>query len=282
MGTDDRFATQAMRVGEVPEPFRTILLEHLSPRVPVYLLAFNPSHTSQGVWSPATLLALTDNRWLLVSDDTDGNSTVVECAYDDTLLVELTEILLYGRLRIDFVAGGKSRACAVEFNTVMDRLYRDAVRRVLRGIEGERAVAPAEKPMIVPGIETWPMMFRNAVPELLPQGRSFAGAVQWPAVHGGFGRELAPAAVLLITDREILLISEERAWARGPRQAKYGRIATYYPLVRLADFGLESYGRLSILELKMHASHGGETLQILLPSEREKEVVQVVEAALRR
>jgi hypothetical protein len=126
------------------------------------------------------------------------------------------------------------------------------------------------------------LMFRNAVPELLPEGRRLAGAVQWPAAYGGFGRELAPAAALLITDHELLLISEESAWVRGPRHAKYGYIATYFPLVRLADFAFLGNGRLSILELRMHASHGGETLQILFPPDSRQEVSRAVESALPR
>lgn len=281
MVTDNRPAMRAMRVEETPEPFRRLLWVHFSPQDPIRLLAFSPSRTSQGVRSPATLLTLSDRRWLLISDDEYGRLAVVECAYDDTLLVELTEILLYGQLRIDFAAGGESRACHVEFNTVMDGLYRAAAREILRGIERRTTLAPAENPPSVPGIETWPIAFRNAVPELLPKGR-LVGAVRWPAVHGGFGRELAPAAALLITDREILLVSEEKAWSTGPRQAKYGRVATYFPLARLARFGFREGERLSILDLEMHAIHGGETLQIPFPSERAQEVAHVVEQALQR
>jgi hypothetical protein len=210
MVTDNRSTTRAMRVKETPEPFRNLLRKHLSPRDPIHLLAFSPPHTSQGVRSPATLLTLSDHRWLLISDGEDGTPALVECVYNDTLVVELTEILLYGQLRIDFVAGGESRSCAIEFNTVMDGLCRAAVREILREVETETAFVPAEKPPFLPGIETWPIAFRNAVPELLPKGR-LAGAIQWSAVHGGFGRELVPAAALLITGGEILLISEEKA-----------------------------------------------------------------------
>jgi hypothetical protein len=282
MVTDDRSDRRAAILGEMPEPLRGAMRERLSRDDSIRLLAFSPSHTSLGVRSPATLLALTDRRWLLASDDEDGRAAVDECAYDDTLLVELTEILLYGRLKIDFVAVGEPRAVAAEFNTVADRLYGEAVLEILRRVEPDRADAPPWMPIIAPAIQSWPILFRNAAAEVLPEGRRLAGAIQWPALQGGFGRELAPAAAILVTDHELLHLSEEKAWARGPRQAKYGYIATFFPLARLAGFAIHGNGRLGILDLRLHASHGGETLQILFPARRESEVSQVVQCALRR
>jgi hypothetical protein len=216
--TDDRFATRADTVEETPEPFRGALMQRLSPRDRIRLLAFNPSHTSQGVRSPATLLTLTDRRWLLVADDIDDGTSVVEFDFDDTLLAELTEILLYGQLKNDFVAEGAVGACVIEFNTVTDKLYREVTLHILRGVEGATAAAPSEEPAAVAVIETWPIMFRNAVQSTLPEGSHPVAGLQWEAVHGGFRRELLPAAALLATDHELLLISEEKAWVRGPRR----------------------------------------------------------------
>lgn len=282
MNTDDRPDTRVAKLEEMPDPLGGAVRERLTPGSSIRLLAFSSSQTSLGVRSPATLLAVTDCRWLLASDDDDGRVTVDECTYDDTLLVELTEILLYGRLKIDFVSDGEHRANVVEFNTVDDRLYREAVLEILRKVEGDMADAPGWMPMIGPATESWPVLLRNAAVEALPQERRLAGVIQWPAITGGFGRELAPAAALLVTDHELLHVSEERAWARGPTQAKYGSIATFFPLARLAGFAVHGSGPLSILDLRMHASHGGETLQILIPTERESEVSQVVQCALRR
>jgi len=282
MDADHRFRTWANKLEEMPEPFRGSLLEHLSPQDSIHLLAFNPSQMSQGVRSPATLLTLTDRRWLVVSDDEDGRASAVECTFDDTLLVELTEILLHGQLKIDFVAGGTAQACVIEFNTVTGKLYREAIRHILRGVEGGTAAAPPDWPAAVAVSEMRPIMFRNAVPEGLAEGRCPVAAVQWPAVYGRYGRELAPAAALLTTDRELVLVSEKTAWIRTPRQARYGYIATYFPLVRLAGFGFRRNERFVILDLEMHASQGGETLQILFPTDREQEAAQVLECALRQ
>jgi hypothetical protein len=282
MDTEDRFATRANRVEETPEPFRGVLRDRLSPRDKVLLLAFSPASTSQGVRSPATLLALTDRFWLVVSDDIDGGADVAGCPYDDTLLVELTEILLYGQLKIDHVARGMPRACAIEFNTVTEDLYREAVRLILRGIEGGSSSADPDEPGAGPSLEGWPIKFRSAATETLPEDRRLTAAARWPAVYGGFRRELAPAAALVATDRELVLISEERAWVRGPQLAKYGHIATYVPLVRLARADFRRHDRFGILGLEMHASHGGETLEVLFPLDQAEEIARVVECALRQ
>ncbi len=280
MELDDRFATRADSVDEVPEPFRSALLPHPLGEDAPRLLVFNPSHKGPGGRSPATLLAVTGRRWLLASDDADGRCAVAACGFDDTVLVELTKILLYGQLKIHFVDGGVPHACDVEFNTVMDGLYREAVHLILAGVEGESAAAPLQEAAGLP-LEGWPLKFRNSVSRSLPEGRRALRATHWPAVYGGFRRELAPAAALLATDRELVLIAEEQAWARGPRQAKYGSVVTYFPLVRLAQVGFRRHNRFTELSLEMHALHGGETLTVLFPPDHQPAVAQVVECALR-
>ncbi len=282
MDINDRFATRANSVEETPEPFRSALLEQLLARDSIQLLVFNPANTTQGVWSPATLLALTDRRWLLVSDDGHGKAAVAECAFDDTLRVEMTEILLYGQLKIDYVAGVTAQSCAIEFHAVSDRVYREAVRLLLRGVEGGSAATAPGRPAAVPEIGMRPIIFRDTVPEILAEGGRPIAGVQWSTVYGSYGRELAPAAALLTTDRELVLISEKRVRIHWPRRASFGYIATFFPLARLARFGFRHHERFSILNLEMHASHGGKRFEIIFPREQGQAVEQVVECARRQ
>jgi hypothetical protein len=67
--------------------------------------------------------------------------------------------------------------------------------------------------------------FRNEVLHYLPKGQRLLAATQWPAILGGFRRELAPAGALLVTERELVLIADEKApdWYHGERE-KYGGI----------------------------------------------------------
>jgi hypothetical protein len=57
MGIDDRSASRGEKVEETPEPFRHMLLEHLSPKEPVSLLVYGPSFSTIDVNFPATVPA---------------------------------------------------------------------------------------------------------------------------------------------------------------------------------------------------------------------------------
>ena len=282
MEMEGRFATKLHSLEETPQPFRAALLNRLDPQDFVRLLAFNPSHGSQGSRSPATLLALTDHRWLLISDDDYGRAAVVESALNDTLLVELEEFLLDGRLRIDYAAGGTAHSCTIEFNTVSDQPYHEAVHLILQGVEGDPAAASTDRSATAPVIGMRPIIFHNAVPAILAEGRQPVAGVQWSSVHGWYAHELAPAAALLTTNRELVLISERRVRMHRPRQFRVGYIATFVPLVRLARFGFRRHEWYRILDLGMRARNGGGAFQVVFPPEQEKAVEQVLECALRQ
>ena len=53
------------------------------------------------------------------------------------------------------------------------------------------------------------MKFRTEAERYRPKGKRLSAAMRWPAIFGGFQRELAPAGALLVTERELVLISEE-------------------------------------------------------------------------
>jgi len=126
-----------------------------------------------------------------------------------------------------------------------------------------------------PVLDGWPLPFQNATRRFLPTGRVLRAAAHWPAARDGFHRELTPAA-LLLTDRELVLLSKERAWTRGPGSAKYGHIVTNFPLGRLAGFDLHEHRRLCSLDLRMHAAHGGEGIHVLFPAGQEQGVAHLL------
>jgi len=51
--------------------------------------------------------------------------------------------------------------------------------------------------------EGWPMKFRNEAQRYWPRGQRLLAAIQWPANQ----RQLAPAGALLMTERELVLLS---------------------------------------------------------------------------
>jgi hypothetical protein len=281
MTLDMNFATKLGNVDEAPATFRDAIDKHLPSRDSARLLAYSPSFTTLGHRSPATVLIVTGDGWLVAWDDADGVVHVDSCRFAETLLVELTTILLYGQLKLDFVVGDTTQRSIVHFDTVMGKLYHQAVGLILQAVD-DGSERPTARRVDLPSVasETWSAYFREKIPENIANGQHLLATIEWPAVRGGFGRELAPAAILLATDREIVLLSNEKAWG-GIKEAKYGTIATHFPLVRLESYHLHSHPRFAVLQLNMHASHGGEMLEILFPSDHANAVASVLERAMR-
>jgi hypothetical protein len=154
----------------------------------------------------------------------------------------------------------------------MEGIYREAVELMLGGIERGWAAASSEaRP--APALDAWPMKWRNAVLNGLPKGRRLLAAAHWDALGGGFGRELAQAAALALTDREVLLITEE---GTDGRRETVGHTATYFPLNRLAKSSVSHHARFSILRFEAHAPHGSENLEVIFPLE-DQGVLRLVE-----
>jgi hypothetical protein len=161
-------------------------------------------------------------------------------------------------------------------------MYRDAAHLILDAIEevtpltNEQAFSDA-----VEYVSDWPLKFRHGVLKFMPKGRQLIFATHWPALTGGFRRELAPAAALALTEREFFLISEDKAsrWFERRKAPKYGYIVTYFPRVRLAHYRISRQTKFALLELETHASHGSEVLQIMLPLQYESEVAECVDQA---
>ena len=115
----------------------------------------------------------------------------------------------------------------------------------------------------------------------MPKGRRLLFATHWPALIGGFRRELAPAAALALTERELILVSDEKApgWFSRREASKYGYVVTYFPRVRLAQHRISHLAKFALLELETHTTHGSEALQIMLPLQHESEVVECMDHA---
>ena len=206
--------------------------------------------------------------------------------FSDTLFLELKSILLLGQLRISFAALDKSNSVTIKFETVGDEFYREAIDLILASIDPALAGLTEKDRNEASIFEAWPMKIRNEAQRYSPRGQRFLAAIQWPAVFGGSQQQLAPAGALLITERELVVIAEEKAFAaESPTEAPsaeepkeiFGGIITFVPRVRLKDFHVSLLG---VLALRVHAAHGGEKLEVIFPSDDEKAVSKAMEQML--
>jgi hypothetical protein len=270
----ERFASRLKTVDETPEPLRAAAFAALKPDDEIRLLVFGPAQKVLGNISPATLLEILENEWLVVTGTEEITPELFRCAFADTLLVEITNIQLHGKLRLDFVAGGRAQTVVLEFNTVMEGLYQEAVQLLLNGMDGISEITPCDSKKLHHSLESLPMKFFNATAQFIPMRQRVLALVHWPAVLGEkrlcWRHEITPEAMLALTDRELLFISEEKtsSWARPDRVPKYGSIVTHCPLSRVAAVQMSEHDLLDTIDVEIRVRGAGEKLKIDFPHEQ--------------
>jgi hypothetical protein len=289
MEIDTRFPTKLNTVYDAPESFRGALVENLGPSEPIRLLVHAPAFATADEKSPATVLAVANNGWLVISENEDGSANLQKSDFSDTLFLELTSILLLGQLRIAFGAGDTSRSVAIKFDAAEDELYREAIDLILAGIDPALPGAANKDHIQAQVFRDWSMKFRNEAQRYCPKGQRLMAAVEWRAIFGNSPQQLAPAGALLITERALVVISDEQnaAAERPPETSSadepketLGGIITFIPRLRLADFHVSHHEGFGVLALRLHAAHGEEKLEVKFSSDDEKAVSTALEQML--
>ena len=306
MQTDTRFPTKLNTVSDAPEPHRSELVKSLLSNEPVRLLVYAPAFPTGEEKTPATLLAVTNRGWLVASETEEGGGALVKSDFSNTLFFELTSILLLGQLIISFSEGGKVRSVTINFERVEDEFYHEAIDLMLAGIEPAGTAVGQKESNETSMFEAWPMRFRNEAQRYWPRGHRLLAAVQWPADQG----LRAAAGALLMTERELVLISEGKkssaepsagaSSAEEPKETpsspespvnptetpsgpgnvyEFAETITFVPRIRLADFQV-SHQQSGVLTLQLRASQGEEKLEITFPSDHEDAVRKGMEQML--
>jgi len=204
---------------------------------------------------------------------------VAQAGFTDTLSVELTVVLLYGKLKIGYAGKDRSGSSVCYFNTVMEGLYAKVIEQVLNSIDGVWPPSEERDKRIMQDLKDWPLKFRNYGWFHLPPGSKLFNAVNWPTVFGRFGREFAAAGALFLTDRHLMVITEERSrswFQKKDDRTRYGAIITYLPLSRISGFRIQERRRFRILELEAQAAHGAEKFQVLFSTDKQEEVTRLL------
>jgi hypothetical protein len=319
MEIDTTFPTKLDTVSDTPEPLRSVLVESLPAGEAVRLLVHSPSFPTGDEKSPATVLAVANRGWVVASETQDGGATLEKSEFSEILFLELRSILLLGQLRISFAASDSPSSTTIKFEGVGDEFYQEAIELILAGIDPAPGTVTENERNEASMFEHWPMKFRNEARRYWPRGQRLLAALRWPAVYGESKQELAPAGALLITERELVLISDERkssAEASFEDESKerplqeeaspsrtapettlvpviekaeidpgelpgdvyeFGEIITFVPHVRLAEVQVSRQDHFGVLALEVRAGHAREKLEILFPSDHQKEVSQAME-----
>jgi hypothetical protein len=259
-------------------PFARALREALGDSSQPDLLIFTPADDRARIKTPASVLAITASGWLLTEERPGGSLKTFKADFSDTLWIELTGILLYGRLDIAYSQDSAVRHVVIVFNTVMNEFYAEATERILRGTRGLTGDLGRHARETVPGMTELPFKFRSALLDLTPPGEHVRSLLCWPMVSSHsrfwFRHELAPAGILALTDHTLLIVRDELVkgfiWRRG--SPHYGKITTFVPVRRLRGYSLRDLDDLTLVEISLHvATENAETdgLVIKLPLARE-------------
>jgi hypothetical protein len=170
--------------------------------------------------------------------------------------VQVSELLLYGRLEIGYAADGQAQQMVLEFNTVGWDVLRPALRELLRNASvlcPPPPVAAQAPEFSMAEIRRLPFRYANGVmiyllaPGERPQALAFQPGI-WTRRLLIFRRQVTPAIVLALTDRHVSLIEEERSLTTKP---SYGWTFTFIP--RHGVTGMRSepapLGRLVSIEM---------------------------------
>ncbi|MBV9998145.1 MAG: hypothetical protein JO015_03430 [Verrucomicrobia bacterium] len=287
MEIDTRFPTRLNSLSDAPEPFRAALVDSLPSGEPARLLLYAPAFQTEDERSPATVLAVTNAGWLVASTTDNAGVALERSDFSNTLFLELTPVLLECRLKISFAAEDAPRSVTIRFETVGEDLYREAIDLILAGIDPKLTTAagqdhPGEASML----EGWPLKLRNEARRFWPGTQQLVNAIQWPAMFDGSRRQVAPAGALLITERELVVISDEKKSSDEPLSAdeleeSFAGIITFIPRVRVAEFRVDRQEQFAVLTLQVKAAHGGEKLEYAFPSGHEPVVAEAMGQMLR-
>jgi hypothetical protein len=272
------FAAKLKSLEEAPEPLRSFMVAALEPRDTIQWLIFGPTQRTIGAASPASLFAILEREWIVVVFGERAGSQVYRCDFAGTLLIEITDVLLYGRLQLDFVKDGRTHSVAILFNTVTYELYWEAVQILLSGVNGRRQSVANENTKLYPALKALPLKFQNGIVRYLPVGQEVLELVHWTAAQARrlmiFWQELAPEGVLVLTKGQLLFISEEKAWSKG--DAKYGYVVRYCPLSRVHSMRLRDDNSLDSIDVEVRAHQSSKKLKIDFPGEEKPAVAAFV------
>lgn len=293
----ERFPYQLSDRRDVREPFRSALVAlSRSAKEEASLMVFSPAIDTTAGTTAASVFVLDDVGWHLIVEEETGVSTV-SAAFANTALVEMTIVLLLGRVKIDYVDRTQVRSVVIEFNTVMEPLYHDMVQGLLTGMDGARAAAPAEpldRQADIGLLHSMPLKFRNAVLRFAPPAERILAATYWPAIvvqrNNLIESEISPESALILCEHELMVVSAERLIPEDRATQhyriglvnKHGSIAVHGRLSRLNEFRFGGLGHALTLDLLFRVDPAIEVLTVAFPETHRQAVVDLMRQALRQ
>ena len=281
-------------------PLREVTLHHLKPDETV-LTAIYAHHTilpARGDWlwltwyrqihHPARAFVLTTQRALILEDPTDPATSTADreylfasCSLNSVMFFVLRSHLLDCALTLMIATPNGPERVTIEYSGVSEHAFLAAVACIRALVDGlplppstrpdgtytrERATALSGWHAVLDGLE---LRQENSVTRYLVAGEHVQEWLSVPTIDEsawwqrlGIGAHEQPPAVLVRTDRQVLLVKEVRRIVRG--QARYGSEAWLMPKTRLQAASVIT-GQRDEPEVQLTLEHVGVTDIVRLP-----------------
>ena len=237
----------------------------------IFVVPLNPylARTKKQRIEPAQALVFTSNGVLHIQASTAPGqaprSTFLRT--DDLLYVHLSLILLYGRLEMAGQVNGQLETIEVFYNSSGHRLLEPALQQFLR-ISWENTdrlstdLQAEEKAR--QNLEGLPVKYCNGLKiYALQPVEHLLGVIFQPPIREslwmGFSRQIASPALLALTDRQIIILREEKT----DESNSYGWVFTFLPIETIDTMDVMPFRKHQ--QLIFHLSRNGGQSQLVFP-----------------
>ena len=271
------------------QPNETVLTAiYIKPIFPLALGRWLLLTWEREVHHPARAFVLTPERALILEDPTDPAASTADreylfasCSLNRVMFFELRSHLLDCALTLVMATPSGPERVTIEYNGVSEDAFLAAVACMRALVDGqplprstrpdktytrERATALKDWYAVLAGLE---FRQKNAVTRYLVASEQVQEWLSVPMIDErtwwqrlGIGAHEQPPAVLVHTDRQILLVKEVRRIVRG--QTMYGSDAWLMPKALLQAARVVS-GQRHVPEVQLILEHAGVTDTVRLP-----------------
>lgn len=232
------------------DPIRTIIL------IPQQLLPKRFGSRAGARRLPEQVLLFTTCGALHVLDkkSPNGKPQVTYLRGEDLLYLQLTIILLYGRLELSGVHAGSQVRMIVEYNTARHDLIQPGLQHLLHlaSQPTTEAQPPSDKTgAFINELKKQSLKFSNALHDYaLQPDEHLAGYIYQPRLRKDiwriFHRLLAPACILALTDRNMIMVAEGRSSATS-----YGWFFTFCPRRNITHCDTQSNDEVQVVNVHL-------------------------------
>lgn len=259
---------------EVPPAYRSFWADQ-----PVSYAVLTPTYTGFIRRETERLICCLDDR-LIVLEKTSGEPKRTVFRLDEINYVEMGAVLLKAWFKVQGRANGEDRLTTItlRFNTVSDRLFTPLVDRI-RGTPASPIDVPRDLELDkLDSFDLPSYKFTNYARHSIRPGDRVLAAIgqaelRHPVIRIGRGtvqRTSATAHVLLLTDRELIIICDDPDSTQSFDNTRYGGVWDYIPLDKIERIAWRDKDAALLavtLDLPL-----GDRIESLFPVERRAEV----------